>query len=342
MKQPRKILVFQTAFLGDVVLTLPFAQVLHREFPEAQIDFVSTPRASAILRNHPAIHSVLEYDKRGKERGLHGILSIARRIAARRYDVGLVLHRSLRSAAAVWLSRVPVRIGFSTSAGRSLYTDIVPYEKSHHEIERNLAFLKKLGIEFRGKELPSLFPSESDAATVDRYLRENGIGGSGPVVAFAPGSVWNTKRWPSDRYARLMKKLSERGMDVVLLGGAEDERLCAGIKEASGVKNGRVTAGKFSVLQSAELIRRCRALVTNDSAPMHLAVAMRTPVVAIFGATVPSFGFAPSGERDVVVEIGGLECRPCSIHGGDECPIKTFDCMMRIGVDEVFEKVMRL
>ncbi|MDE3059308.1 MAG: glycosyltransferase family 9 protein, partial [Bacteroidota bacterium] len=117
-----------------------------------------------------------------------------------------------------------------------------------------------------------------------------------------------------------------------------DELLCSEIIKTTGDSHVRSAAGMFSILRSAELIRRCDVLISNDSAPMHLAVAMRTPVVAIFGATSPAFGFAPYGKRDVVVQRNDLDCRPCSIHGGGKCPIGTFDCMTGISAKRVCEE----
>jgi heptosyltransferase-2 len=125
----------------------------------------------------------------------------------------------------------------------------------------------------------------------------------------------------------------------MLIGGKEDADLCDKIASGAKEKNVFNTAGKLSLLQSAELIRRSRALVSNDSAPMHIAVAVGTPVVAIFGATVPAFGFAPRGISDVVIETNGLKCRPCSIHGGNECPIKTFECMLAIKPEMLLNNV---
>ena len=101
-------------------------------------------------------------------------------------------------------------------------------------------------------------------------------------------------------------------------------------------------AGKLSLLESADLIGRCAVLVTNDSAPLHLGMAMRTPVIALFGPTVPRFGFGPRGKHDEVVEQHGLACRPCSIHGGKSCPIGTFDCMRRITPEIVLNRVQNL
>jgi len=337
---PRKILVLQTAFLGDVVLTLPLVQLLHRRFPNADIDFVATPKGAEVLRHHPAIHSIIEYDKRGSERGLRGIFSLASKLKQVRYEVALVPHRSLRSALIVALSRIPLRVGFDTSMGSIFFTKRITYKKASHEIERNLTLLKVFGIDHREKEYPSLYPSQQDASAVDTFLAENGVHANDTIVAIAPGSVWNTKRWLPERFGEVVRKLRSAGLKVILVGGKEDATLCADIAGSSEKKEVIVAAGSFTILQSAELLRRCAAIVTNDTAPMHLAVAMRTPVVALFGPTVPAFGFAPYGERDVVLQTEGLPCRPCSIHGGDRCPIGTFDCMKRIDAKLVFEKTM--
>jgi heptosyltransferase-2 len=159
------------------------------------------------------------------------------------------------------------------------------------------------------------------------------------LVAIAPGTIWNTKRWLKERYAELAARLADERYEVMLIGGEEDEALCREIKELSGSSRVYSTAGALSTLQSAELLRRCKLLITNDSAPLHFAVAVGTPVVAIFGATVPEFGFAPYGKHDTVVETLGLPCRPCSIHGGRECPIKTFECMNAITVEKVYRRV---
>lgn len=332
------ILVVQTAFLGDVVLTLPLVQVMKRSFPQAHIDVLTTPRTSGILRNHPDIHRILEFDKRGKDSGVIGLFRMAAAVRDYHYDVAIVPHRSLRSALLVWLAGVPRRIGFHKSAGRFLFTDVVRYNRNLHEVERNLSLLSILAISWENKELPNLYPSLDDAAAVDGLLRECQISDTSSLIAVAPGTVWNTKRWLKERYADLVNRFVDEHLTVVLIGGREDEALCQEI--CLVVNSGRIinAAGKLSLLQSAELLRRCRVLVCNDSAPMHFAVAMRTPVIAIFGATIPEFGFAPYGKHDLVVETKGLQCRPCSIHGGDKCPIKTFVCMKEITTENVYEK----
>ncbi len=338
----RNALIVQTAFLGDVILTLPLVQVLKQSFPSAGIDIVVTPQAATLLQNHPALRGVFEFDKRGKDSGIGGLMRKVSQIREGKYDLAVVPHRSLRSALLVRLGKIPFRIGFHTSAGKILFNEVVRYEKSLHEVERNLRLLRPLGIEATGAEYPELYPADDDRRAVDDLLGLAGIKDRTKLIAVAPGTVWNTKRWLKERFVELSRKLLEAGWGVALIGGGSDVSLCDGI--VHDVASSRVfsTAGKLTLLQSADLIRRCRVLVCNDSAPMHLAVAVRTPVVAVFGATVPEFGFAPYGKYDAVVETKGLACRPCSIHGGDKCPISTFECMVKISADEVLSAVMQV
>lgn len=353
MVDPQKILVVQTAFSGDVILTLPLVQVAKKVFPEARIDVVCVPRTAPVLHNHPVITNIIEFDKRGKDTGIGGLRRLSHRLKQERYDVALIPHRSLRSALLATLAKIPVRIGYDISAGAWFFTKRVHYKREDHEIERNIALLTALNVRWNERELPELYPSDADRRIVDALLRDIPAEKRSSVVAIAPGTVWYTKRWLKERFAELACRLVDDGVTVVLIGGNEDRQLCEEIRrmellsrlQRSSAGNPADiinTAGKLSFLQSAELLRRCRLLVCNDSAPMHLAVAMRTPVVAIFGPTVPEFGFAPYGEHDVVVETKGLECRPCSIHGGRKCPIRTFVCMKDITAERVYEEVKAL
>jgi heptosyltransferase-2 len=339
MRTIDRILIVQTAFLGDVVLTLPLVQVVRQFFAFSKIDVVVVPRAADLVRTHPDIHQVIEYDKRGADRGLSGFLKLLRRIRSEKYGLALVPHRSLRSAFLVTFAGIPLRIGFDRSTGRWLFSKTVRYRQDLHEIERNISLLEAIGIRHHARELPKLFPTARDVQRVDRLLFDLELLNPQQLVAIAPGTIWNTKRWLKERYAELAARLADERYEVILIGGEEDKALCREIKALSGSSRVYTTAGALSTLQSAELLRRCKLLITNDSAPMHFAVAVGTPVVAIFGATVPEFGFAPYGKHDTVVETLGLSCRPCSIHGGRECPIKTFECMNAITVERVYRRV---
>lgn len=337
-----KIIIFQTAFIGDVILTLPMVQLLKKRYPTVAIDFVTTKRASSVLQNHPDINEIIIYDKYGEDKGLKGFKKVTSLLKSKKYDVAIVPHRSIRSALLIYLSRIKTRIGFNRSAGKILFNRIVKYRYDIHEVERNISLLKPLLIETRKKELPRLYPSIDDKKIVDKILFEEEILDTSRLIGIAPGSVWNTKRWTKEGYFQLVRKLLSEKYNVCLIGGKEDVKLCNEIinnTTRGGVIN---LSGKLTLLQSAELIRRCRVLITNDSSPVHLAAAVDTPVVAIFGPTLPAFGFAPYSDGSVVVETHGLKCRPCAIHGGKKCPIGTFDCMIKITHEMVYEKIVEV
>ncbi|MBI5472118.1 MAG: lipopolysaccharide heptosyltransferase II [Ignavibacteriae bacterium] len=339
MRAAERIVVFQTAFIGDVVLTTSLIQVLRRQLSDALIDVVAIPAGAAVLRGHPDIHDIIVYDKRGVASGVLGIVSMIQRLRSNQYTTAVIPHRSLRSGLICFLAGIPRRIGFSTSAARRLMTDVVAYRSDQHETVRDMSLLHPLGVVPPDRELPRVYPSHADEEAVSAFMTVSGVSPAESIIAIAPGSVWATKRWLPDRFAMLAQKLAADGHRIVLIGGKADKELAETIGER--VDQGKVVdaVGELTLLQSAELIRRSRVLISNDSAPMHLAVAVGTPVVAIFGATVPEFGFAPMGEHDVVVQTLGLKCRPCSIHGGNACPIKTFVCMKEITAQDVLLRV---
>jgi heptosyltransferase II len=333
-----KILIIQTAFIGDVVLVTPLIKASRAHFPFATVDIMVIPAAANIVETNPALDRVIIYDKHKSQSGWRGFAAVARKLRQEHYDLLLAPHRSLRSAMLAWWSRAPIRVGFSTSSGARLFSHRVVYNQSDHETERNLSLLTPLGID-PGLIRPEIFPTDADRFVVDQLL--TGLSrANAPFIAMAPGSIWATKRWPADAFRRLAEKADVAGLAVIWVGGESDRLLCESISRGS---HGRWinSAGRLTLRQSAELIRRAEVLVSNDSAPLHLASAVNAPAVAIFGPTVPAFGFAPSSDSSVVVQQI-LSCRPCSIHGGKKCPIDTHECMTSISPAMVFTEVMRI
>ncbi len=331
----RKILILQTAFIGDVILATPLAQAAHQIFTPCEVHFMAIPGAANLLEKNPHIQRVWIYDKRGQQRGMRGLWQLSRQLRQEKFALALVPHRSLRSALLVWLARIPVRVGFNRSAGAFLFTQKIVYQEKH-EVERNLDLLRgfgKLATQFK----PVVAWDESDEARVASFKKEPAQN----KIALAPGSVWPTKRWPQERFAALAQRLiAEIGAQVFLLGGREDAALCEQIQKEAGPACTN-TAGQLSLRQSAALLNGCAVLVSNDSAPTHLGVATNCRVITIFGPTVPRFGFAPYGEGHAVIEKN-LPCRPCSAHGTKTCPIGTHACMLEIEVEEVFQRVVAL
>jgi len=323
--RPSATLVIQTAFLGDVVLTTPLlAALAERHGP---VDVVTTPAAAALVETHPAVGAVLRYDKRGADGGVGGLWRLGRRLRARRYARVYLPHRSWRSAALALLAGVPERVGFADAPAAPTYSRRVPRPPTGHEVERLLA-LARPENGAAGKAPPvHLALTADDRAAADAWLRERGVGDG--FVALAPGSIWGTKRWPG--YAGLAAALD---VPIVVIGGREDAALAEAVAAAAP---GRAhnAVGALGLRGSAALIARAAVLVTNDSAPLHLATAVGTPIVAVFGPTVPALGFGPRGPRDVVVEHSSLACRPCSAHGPQVCPLGHHRCMRELAVADV-------
>lgn len=326
------LLLVQTAFIGDVVLTTPLAQAA-KERLGARVTVVVRPSTAELLRGHPAVDQILVFDKNGTERGVGGLLALGRRLRAEQFDAALIPHRSLRSALIAWLARIPQRVGFKTNAGSWLLTDRVTY-RAVHEVERNLDLLQPWNADTAGYS-PGLYPNEQDHASIVTFLRNAGVAPDQPLIGLAPGSVWATKRWLPERFAEVADRLAtETGACVILFGAAEDTPLCTEIVRQAGKTV--VAAGTLSLLESAALARQCGFLISNDTGMAHIAAAMGTQVIGLFGPTVPGFGFTPYGTGHSIVERP-LACRPCGRHGGVQCPIGTHACMREITVEQVLD-----
>ncbi len=327
-------LVIQTSFLGDTVLTTPLFAALAERGP---VDALVTPHGASLLRGNPALRSLVVYDKRGRDAGVLGLRRMARRLREGAYDAAYLAQGSLRSAVLARAARIGRRVGFDTSAGRALYTERVRYRRDAHHAERLWRLAAGDAAPAPASDLirPRLYPSADDRAAADALLAE--LPGGGPLVAVAPGSIWGTKRWP--HVPALVSMLDD--MRVVVVGSGEDSVLAETIAAAAP---GRVldATGRLSLLASAALIARCAVLIANDSAPTHLASGVGTPTLAIFGPTVPAFGFGPLAPRSEALGVDGLACRPCHPHGPRECPLGHFACMQTLEPSRVAARVRNL
>ncbi|HJR68110.1 MAG TPA: glycosyltransferase family 9 protein [Gemmatimonadaceae bacterium] len=331
-------LVIQTAFIGDTILTTPLIAELATRGP---VDIVTTPVSAGLLQNNPDVRRLFVFDKRDAQRGVRGLWAMARTIRRHRAEhdasvsraVAYLAQGSARSAALAVLAGVHERIGFATSPARTMYTKRIPYIENQHHAARLwlLAFPSEQRAEPRAERLrPRLFPGAAEKNAVNDLLREHGV--SGPFIALAPGSVWATKRWPY--YPELAQRVSMR-LPVVVIGGKDDQAQADAIAALVPADRFVSAVGRLSLLASAELIGRARALVSNDSSPTHMASAMGTPTITIYGPTVPDFGFGPLAPHSATLGHAGLECRPCDRHGPRSCPLGHWRCMRELSVEDV-------
>lgn len=333
-----KILVIQTAFLGDVILTTPLIKKISEFFPLAEVDVLTTPEGGNILRNNPHIKEIITYDKHWSESSFFSLLKKARELRKRKYDIAFLPHRSFRSGLLAFLSGATERIGFKGTLASFFLTRSVIRDLSKHEIARNLSLLEPL---FGTVEPvpPELYPSKEDFIVVREKLKDIVKDQFGWKVIFAPGSNWATKRYPRVYFAEVGKLLLDAGVKYILLiGGQEDKRICEDIKNRIGNRAVNV-AGLLTPLQSCALMTMCSLLISNDSAPLHMASAMGLPTVGIYGPTTPRFGFGPYGKLVKVMEVE-LDCRPCSPHGPRVCPLGHHMCMRNISPHDVADAAL--
>jgi heptosyltransferase-2 len=334
-------LVIQTSFLGDAVLTTPLITYLARFGP---VDVVTTSAASALLANNPAIRRGHAYDKRGHDAGVPGFLRVAGTLRRHRYDVAYLAQGSVRSAALAVAARIPLRVGFATAAGRLAYTRRVPIVDGIHHTARLLSLATPSTHEEPSRDAlqPRLYPGDAERRAVDALLGEPQPGHTArrrpppiPLLALAPGSAWATKQWP--HYPELARRIAPR-VQLAIIGGPEDGDAARAIAAAAAAASpSRIidATGRLSPLASAELIGRAAAVVSNDSLPQHLASAMGTPTLTIFGPTVPEFGFGPLAPCSTTAGVNTLPCRPCHHHGPPRCPLRHWRCMRTLGPAQV-------
>ncbi|PCJ27444.1 MAG: heptosyltransferase [Flavobacteriales bacterium] len=316
-----KILIIQTAFLGDVILATSIVEKLHQFYPESKIDFLLRKGNEGLLENHPIINEVLVWDKKNKK--YDNLKTITRSIKSTHYDVVINLHRFASSGLITAFSGAKEKFGFKKNPLSFSFTKKFDHRigDGTHEINRNQQLIANLTD--KQATNPKLYPTNKDYGDVETFKKNE-------YVCMAPTSVWFTKQLPKEQWVRLIKKMNDK-LTIYLLGGSEDVEQCESIKQVSKSRNVVNLSGKLSFLASAALMQTAKMNYVNDSAPLHIASSMNAPVTAYFCSTTPLFGFGPLSDNKKVIEVKEqLNCRPCGLHGKKECPEGHFDCGFKI------------
>ena len=323
----KQILIIQTASIGDVILATPLIESFHAVADEYQVDILVRRGCETLFAGHPFLHKVLIWDKsHSKYAGLWKLLSEIRR---NRYDHVINLQRFASTGFLTAFSAARCTTGFLKNPFSFLFIQKVAHEigtqASPHEIDRNLSLLQGM---LKPVRKVKLYPSVEDFSEVAPLK-------TGKYICLAPASLWETKRYPPEKWSQLIDSLPE-DISVYLIGSKSDEELCNKIAENSVKRTSVNLSGKLSLLQTAALMNDALMNFTNDSAPQHLASAMNAPVATIFCSTVPSFGFGPLSEVSFVIETAQpLPCRPCGLHGYRVCPEKHFNCALTINNEQL-------
>lgn len=327
----KKILIIQTASLGDVILTTPIIEKLHHFFPDAKIDFLLKYGYEDLMKKHPFIHRVIVWDK--SEKKYKHLRELIRLVRERNYDTVINVQRFASSGLVTALSGAKTKIGFDKNPFSFFFTKRVKHrigkkEGQPHEAERNLSLIDSLTN--RDRFPVRIYPTQQDFAKVSQYKTKQ-------YITIAPGSLWFTKQLPEEKWVEFVKSL-DRDLVVYFLGSPAEKALCERIIAGAGHRNNLNLAGKFSFLESAALMKDARMNYVNDSAPMHLASGIDAPVTAVYCSTVPEFGFGPLSEKSYIVQAKDPPaCKPCGLHGFNQCPEKHFNCAKQINVEQLIE-----
>lgn len=313
----KKILIIQTAFIGDVVLATPLVEKLKRFYPNSQVDFLLRKGNENLLGGNPRIRMLHVWNK--KEQKIKNIFRIIRAIRKEKYDLLINLQRFGATGLMTFLSGAKLKVGFDKNPFSFCYHRRFAHEigNGKHEVERNLELISEWTDD--AFERPKLHLEGNVLEKVEKYKTE-------PYLTIAPASVWFTKQFPAHKWIDFLQKTAFTGI-VYLIGAPSDFEACEYILKESGRKGVVNLCGQLSLLESAALMKNAQMNYMNDSAPLHFASAINAPTTAIFCSTIPDFGFGPLSENARVIERKGkLACRPCGLHGFKTCPEGHFRC----------------
>ncbi len=327
--QFNKILVIQTAFIGDAILASALLESIHQSLPDAAIDILVRKGNESLFYEHPFLNKILIWNK--KENKYKNLFSLLSAIRSTKYDLVLNLQRFGATGFLTAFSGATITVGYDKNPFAFLFSKKVPHEldKGLHEVDRNNNLIAWFASDL--KRQPKLYPSKEQYKKVQVYTDKI-------FICAAPNSVWFTKQYPEHKWIEFLNQVPV-SHHIYLLGAPGDAASCERIKAAStNASTITVLAGKLSFLESAALMEKAAMNYVNDSAPMHIASSMDAPVAAIFCSTVPGFGFGPLSQKSFNIETTQkLSCRPCGLHGYKACPEGHFKCAETIGKEQLLE-----
>lgn len=333
----QRILIVAVNWLGDLLFMTPAIRAIRRAHPDAHIACLVAPRGVDLLAGNPHLDEVIAWEEGRGAAGWLGVLPLARRLRAGRYDTAFLFHRSFTRTLAAWLAGIRHRIGYTTwKRGWFLTCGVEqPAKDTVHKAEWALRVVRAAGIPDAGPEYDAGVVPE-DTRHAETLMREMEVGTGERVVALHAGANWLLKRWPAGSFARLADELSRRhGARVLFIGGPDDLPLIRGITARMSTTP-LVAAGRTTFRQMGALLARTRLLISNDSGPLHMGIAVGTPVVALFGPTQPELTGPPEGAKAVTL-FGSIGCPvPCYRLN---CPANL--CMQQISVEQVLEAAGR-
>ena len=327
-KNFNKILIIQTAFIGDAILATALIEKLKSFYPTTKIDVLVRKGNESIFNTNPNVGRVLMWNKAKKK--YRSLFTVIRKVRRRKYDIVVNVQRFFSTGLITTMSSAPIKSGFKKNPLSFFFQNKAEHEiAGEHEIDRNQKLIEFITDGHAAK--PKLYITEKADYNVRKYKNQK-------YICIAPASVWFTKQFPESKWIELINSLN-RDVRVYLIGSSSDFELCQRIV---GKTNNNVVnlCGQLLLIESAALMKDAVMNFVNDSAPLHICSATNAPVTAVFCSTVPYFGFGPVGNNGKVVEVSeNLSCRPCGLHGRKQCPEKHFNCAQKISIKQLLDRI---
>lgn len=328
MEKYNKILVVQTAFIGDVILATSLLETLNVNYPNAQIDILVRNGNESLFNHHPFLNKVWVWNK--KENKTKNLFKLIKTVRSIKYDQVICIQRFFNAGLLTALSKAKKTIGFTKNPLSLLFSKSVPHEigNGKHEVERNYLLAEDFCEKFISNL--KLYPSKDNYSKVEEYKTEE-------YIVIAPASVWFTKQYPKEKWIEF---LNQTNLKTYIIGAPGDFEFAEWIIKNSKHNNIHNLCGELNLLDSAALMQDAKMCFVNDSAPQHLASAVNAPTTALFCSTIPEFGFGPLSNNAIVIQNENkLSCRPCGLHGHETCPKQHFKCAVDIDTQKLMNRL---
>lgn len=326
----KNILIVNLSLIGDVLLSTPVIKNVKLKYPEASIRFLTIPWSREVIENNPHVSEIIVYDKHKVDKGWNGLIRISRILSKYSFDLSIIINKSFGSALICFLAKIPYRIGYASEGRSWLLSKNIKYNEDLHIAENHIRLLSLLNIKNYDRRTEFFF-TQRDSEYIDNLLHKSGIKNK-PLIAINPSASWETKKWGVEKFIRLANIIKAKlDVDIAFIGSKMDEKVVNDV--ISGLDFECLNLlNKTSLSQLGAFLSRCKLFITNDSGPMHLATAVGTPIVAIFGPTSPlKCGPFYGNSINIQSEVKCINCYK------KEC--KSLECMNSISVERVFDAV---
>ncbi|TDX59236.1 lipopolysaccharide heptosyltransferase II [Orenia marismortui] len=332
IKNAKRIILIDLLYLGDLIFATPFIRNLRKKYPKAQIDMIVNSNFFDIMEENPYLDNIYAYNKKWS---IKESWQFARRLRKNKYELGLNLHGNWRTALLLKVVNPDYSVGYGAK-GRGVWLDQeLSFVEDKHMVETYLKFLEDLGFEDFDDQGIELAISQEANENMISFLKDHDLDSQDKLIGLNTGGSWPTKQWTEEGFAELGDKLQNQlKAKVIFFGGPGDVERVNKIVSLMNT-NPIIATGKTTLKELAALAEKCDLFISGDTGPVHVAAAVGTPTIALFGPSDEN-KYRPYGKKHQVIE-NGIECRPCGHH---HCPLKHHNCLEKISADEILDQII--